>query len=166
MNTENVKGAGILIYFDNSHNFDKNLKKEILYLCLIDKTKGQYDFPKGCIDFNEEVLNCAIRETVEETGLVINRDYVLDSNDFSVFADGLAMFSAKYIDLMSSFEDFSLNKSKKIKIEKNPETLIKEHDGFVWLSYDQVSQNIIPYLQTTLDFYNSRIKSKIKDENQ
>ena len=97
---------------------------------------------------------------------MINKNYVLDSNNFNVFADGLAMFSAKYIDLMSSFEDFSLNKSKKIKIEKNPETLLKEHDGFVWLSYDQVCQNLIPYLQTTLDFYNTRIKSKISDESQ
>ena len=166
MNTKNVKGAGILIYFDNTNNFDKKLKKEILYLCLIDKRKGQYDFPKGCIDFNEEILRCAIRETAEETGLMINKNYVLDSNNFNVFADGLAMFSAKYIDLMSSFEDFSLNKSKKIKIEKNPETLLKEHDGFVWLSYDQVCQNLIPYLQTTLDFYNTRIKSKISDESQ
>lgn len=163
---KNIKAAGIVIYFDNTNGFDKDNEKEILYLCLLDRKKGQYDFPKGCIDFNEEVLSCAVRETKEETSLTISKDYMLDDHEYKIFANGLAMYSARYIDLNTTLKNFSLNKSKKIKIVKNPVTNYYEHDGFVWLSYDKVVKNILPYLQEVIIYYNGKIKSNKKYEKQ
>lgn len=165
MNTNLINGAGILIYFDNTPGFDKTNDKELLYLCLIDKKEGQYDFPKGCVDLNEEAIDCAIRETKEETCLIAGKDYVFDNNDYLISADKLAMYLAKYIDVSSSIENFCLNSSKKIKIEKNPDSKIKEHDGFIWLSYKEAKKNLLPYLHETLDYYNSKIKN-IKNEKQ
>lgn len=161
MNTELINAAGIVIYFDNTLRLDKTNDNEILYLCLIDKKKGEYDFPKGCIDsFDEDAISCAIRETKEETSLEVSIDYVIDSNEYHILSDKLAMFSARYIDLLSSLRNFCINKSEKIKIIKNPETGHVEHSGFVWLSYEKAKKNMLPYLQETLEYYNSKIKKQ------
>ena len=51
-----VKKAGCILI---------NLKEKKIALVLRD---GQYSFPKGHLEKNETIKECAIRETIEETG--------------------------------------------------------------------------------------------------
>jgi 8-oxo-dGTP pyrophosphatase MutT (NUDIX family) len=44
--------------------------KDIRYLCVKGRKSGKWSFPKGHPDNNEEPYDCAIRELMEETGLV------------------------------------------------------------------------------------------------
>lgn len=44
------------------------LNKELNKIALVVRKENEYSFPKGHIESGEELLKCAIRETVEETG--------------------------------------------------------------------------------------------------
>jgi len=43
---------------------------ESRYLCVKGRKSGKWSFPKGHPDSNEEPYDCALRELMEETGLV------------------------------------------------------------------------------------------------
>ena len=91
MKNSPITGAGFVIFFDNRSLIVKNMPKEILYFVLVD-IKDKNDFPKGAIDPYEDSLNCAIRETKEESNLVINKNYQLYKNIHKVFGRGLSMY--------------------------------------------------------------------------
>ena len=63
-------GAGILL---------RNSKNQILLVC--DKKSGRWGFPKGHPEQcdNKLPFNTAIRECLEETGLELNVDYVIEN---------------------------------------------------------------------------------------
>jgi len=119
-------GAGIVCYFDNRSGDIKKHEKDILYLCLTTH-KGRYDFPKGAIDYKEEIEACALRETYEECNL--------DLFDFASLSDysfqcgrGLFMF-------LGEIKSSSI---KSIKIKMNPKIKIYEHTGFKFLTIESI----------------------------
>lgn len=44
--------------------------QDISYLCVKGRKSGKWSFPKGHPDMNEDPYDCALRELMEETGLV------------------------------------------------------------------------------------------------
>lgn len=44
------------------------LNKDLNKIALVVRRKNEYSFPKGHVECGEELLKCAIRETIEETG--------------------------------------------------------------------------------------------------
>jgi len=60
---------------------------------------GYYDVPKGELDENETPLECAIRETREETGLVIPENILTDLGEFDYLPNKkrLHLFKCEYI---------------------------------------------------------------------
>ena len=136
--TNKLTGAGVVPIFDNREGIFSDLKKDILYLALHDK-KGRYDFPKGCIDLKHGELpyDCAIREMFEECNLSLKdfKENKVSGNTTEagfMCGDRLLMF-------------FGVVKNiSNIKIKPNPEIQAKkgidyyEHDGFSWLTYEEV----------------------------
>ena len=101
------------------------------------KHKATYELPKGTRDPGESSLNCAIRETFEETGLRISEKELFAGPYRTSF---LLMWLAE-IDI-----------NKKITIAKNPESGKYEHDGYDWLSYEEAMQSVYPYLRPFVDW--------------
>ena len=96
------------------------------------KHKATYDLPKGTRDTGESMLQCAIRETFEETGIDISQDEFIAGPHKTSF---LHMWLAE-IDIQ-----------EKIIISRNPESGKFEHDGYDWLSEREAMQNVYPYLK-------------------
>ena len=127
---ENKMGAGIiLIAYEND---------EPLLLGLIGDKKHRlkhgaiYDLPKGTADPGEAQIDCAIRETFEETGINIHQDELIAGPYRTSF---LHMWIAE-IDI-----------NERIVIERNPESGKFEHDGYDWLTQDQALASVYPYLR-------------------
>lgn len=95
------------------------------------RSKGVYDLPKGQLDPGESFLEGAHRECFEETG--IKKKYLISNNP--VISSRLSLWIAKV--------DFNT----KIKINKNPETGELEHEGYKWLTLDQLENNCLIYLK-------------------
>lgn len=95
------------------------------------KHKATYDLPKGTRDPGESMIDCAIRETFEETGINISRSEFITGPKRTSF---LHMWLAE-IDIQ-----------EKIIISRNPESGKFEHDGYDWLSRNEAMKNAYPYL--------------------
>ncbi len=122
---QECSGAGVIIYYDNREGLIKNETHDILYLFLV--TGKTLDFPKGQKDHGEYPFDCAVRETKEECGLVLDRDYFCNENMFKQFSEGLVMYLGK---------KNGNELLKNIEILPNTSVVppIKEHDYPVWLS--------------------------------
>lgn len=98
---------------------------------------GRYCLPGGRRDKDESIINCAIRELYEETGIVVAED-----------------------DVFPVTVTYSSNYSKIVfvtKITHNTVVLNWEHDRYVWVDYNKVAQySLVPGLSSTLRFVTSR----------
>lgn len=77
-----------------------NVKYDIHYFIEhsnIQLTDCEYSFPKGRKNQNETILNCAIRETYEETGLRKDIDYILTDTIITELLIGINNREYKYI---------------------------------------------------------------------
>ena len=123
-------GAGIILMA-----MDNDTPK---ILGLIGDTKHRrkhgatYDLPKGTRDPGESMIDCAIRETFEETGINITPIELLEGPFRTSF---LHMWLAE------------IDVNEKIIISKNPETGKFEHDGYDWLTKDEALKTCYPYLR-------------------
>lgn len=145
------KASGFLLYCDNSKGLVKGMAKEKLILVLKDiNNKG--DFPKGVVEEkkNESLMQCAIRETKEETGLIVNKNFKVVDNSYFYNKTGLHIFLAKVL-----CKD---GKLPEIKFEKNPETNIVEHTEYYWLTYKEAYLLLPGYLKKFLKAYKEKIK--------
>lgn len=69
-NYDNLKEEDINDKSYRSRGLIINSNKEILLGCL----DGAYQFPGGHLDGNETIMECLLREILEETGLEISKD--------------------------------------------------------------------------------------------
>ncbi|MBZ9577632.1 NUDIX domain-containing protein [Patescibacteria group bacterium] len=72
MNKKPTAGTGVIILKDNKvllgkRNEDPEKADSLLH------GEGTWTLPGGKLDFREDILNCAWRETYEETGIKINK---------------------------------------------------------------------------------------------
>lgn len=147
------KASGFLMYYDNSKGLLKNMPNKKLILVLKD-INGKGDFPKGVLekDINESLIQCAIRETKEETGLVANKNFKIVDNSYFYNNTGLHIFLAKVL--------LDNGKLPKIKFAKNPETDIIEHIGYYWLTYREAFLLLPSYLKKFLNAYRDKINDR------
>ena len=103
-------GCGIILY--------KRSKGKIKYLGLEgpphlqQKNKGRWDLPKGIKDGNESDIETAVRETWEETGILLHGR---DLSEETLTVGPLTMYYAE------------CPTHKKPILSKNPQTGIQEH---------------------------------------
>ena len=129
-------GSGLILYIKENDN--------IKYCCLKTK-KGEYDFPKGCIDYPEHEVDCAIREADEEAN--IKREYFdfvlgIDQDDNYNCGDRLLLYLCK-------FDPTYINN---LRVKKNPETDIFEHEKVLWLTKSEAEENLLSYMKGSLDW--------------
>ena len=96
------------------------------------KHRATYDLPKGTRDPGESMVDCAIRETFEETGINITPSEFIAGPHRTSF---LHMWIAE------------IGIHEKIIISKNPESGKFEHDGYDWLTKDEALKMCYPYLR-------------------
>ena len=96
---------------------------------------GSYDLPKGAVESFENIFAAALRETEEECGITD-----LD------FRWGMVTTQARNVTLYIAATD-----SNPV-INPNPETGEYEHHGAKWLSFDQASQKLHPYLRPVVSW--------------
>lgn len=111
-----------------------NAQAELL-LCHV-TGQGHWDLPKGGLHDGETPLKAALRETREETGLVIDADALLDlgrfeyrpKKDLHLFATLMPRIDASRLHCESQFSQFATGKR------------LPEMDSFQWAEFARVPQ--------------------------
>ena len=121
------RGAGIVVI--------RHVGNETKFLGLIgpdflqEKHDGIYDIPKGMAEPNEDMWDCAVRETYEETSLIIDKSQIV----CGPFVHGqLTVWCCKTND--------------EPELRLNPKLNIYEHEGYVWLSGNDLLFDAYNYL--------------------
>ncbi len=94
------------------------------------KKNGVYDIPKGKINPGETILDCAKRECEEESGIAIDDSQIIG---YPYVDNGLWVYSA-----ITNQEPC---------ISPNPITGIVEHEGYKWLSREEILKHSLDYLR-------------------
>jgi len=125
-------GAGFLIgkFFPNG---------DIRFLGLVApiekrlKKNGIYDIPKGKLNTGETNLECAKRECWEEAGILVDDSHIIG---YPYSDKGLCIYSAIT--------------DQEPTIIPNPSTGIVEHEGYDWLSSDEILNLSLDYLKNII----------------
>ena len=126
---EKMMGAGIILMaFDGKIPMILGLIGDHEYR---KKHNAIYDLPKGAKDLGESALDCALRETFEETGIDILESELIAGPIVDSF---LTMWLAE------------IPISTSISIGKNPISGKFEHDGYRWLNEQEAMKDVYPYL--------------------
>lgn len=135
-----MAGAGFVLY----REFHDGIK----FLGLIGpefhqkRCDGKYDVPKGVVDDSDNThFDTAVREAWEEAGYAITNNVV----QAGPYKDGLLS-----IWLAQVFKD--------PVIKPNPETGIVEHNGYDWLTPEELSKNCYNYLTPSILWASGIIK--------
>ncbi|MEM3405827.1 MAG: NUDIX domain-containing protein [Candidatus Pacearchaeota archaeon] len=117
------KSSGIILYY---------LDNEIPYFILL-KYKTYWGFPKGIIENNENELETALRETIEETG--INNIQLIKG-----FKYKQKWFFKRENDFINKEATFFLGKTTKEDAAKTK--ISYEHESFVWLPFNKALERL------------------------
>ena len=116
--TQEVYAAGLLL--SRVENSDR------LWLLLQNKKRADWGFPKGHQEIGESLVQCALRECAEETGIAI----------LSIHGEPLQI-------------DYQVNASKHKTVfyfpaetETDAVTISKEHAGFAWCTKAEVCERM------------------------
>lgn len=101
------------------------------------KHGAMYDLPKGTRDPGESMVDCAIRETFEETGINIAVS---------------EMFAGPYRTSFLHMWIAEIDIREKIIIGQNPQTGKYEHDGYDWLTEEKAIKMTYPYLRPFVEW--------------
>ena len=118
------------------------VNKEIALVCR----KGEYSFPKGHLESNETLQECAIRETIEETG---HTCHLLNNKEISI----IHYIDSKGNEIENYFYLAVDDGTAEIEIKE------KEKEITVWKKYNDVEKTLSH--QNLKDFWNE-IKFKIE----
>jgi putative (di)nucleoside polyphosphate hydrolase len=117
-----------------------------LLLCHVTGQR-HWDLPKGGIHDGESPLEAALRETHEETGLVLDASTVLDlgrreytgKKDLHLFALVSPRIDPRELHCVSCFVERGSGRSR------------PEMDGFGWFAFDRVAELCTPKLAAVLE---------------
>ena len=100
---------------------------------------GRYCLPGGKLEKNESLINCALRELNEETGIVLNETLTPVTISYN-------SYYSKIVYMLLSKNGFNVN-------------LNWEHDHYVWASYSEsLSMSLVTSLPTTIKYlYNNAL---------
>lgn len=122
------------------------INKELKKIGLVYRKKlNDYSFPKGHLEENETLLECAVRETTEETG----RDCKLISDK----EIGVIEYT-NYEGQIKTYMFLALDKGK-----TNKKIAEKDKEELVWVNYNEVESKLS--YQNLKDFWN-KVKEKVE----
>ena len=115
---------------------------------LLLRAWSHWDFPKGNVEAGESLMEAAIREVQEETGLSSLK-----------FPWGTAFArTAVYSRDKVAYYTISRTETAEVILVPNPQTGIKEHDEFRWIPWSQMSNFLSPRLGGIVDWVESVTK--------
>jgi 8-oxo-dGTP pyrophosphatase MutT (NUDIX family) len=120
------QSAGFIVVRRRNHTW------EVLGL----RVWGKIDIPKGHLDNGESFLDAALRECYEEAGIVVdvNSDMPWDAISY------VSERPHKDVTVFIAVTD------QEPQIRENPETKQFEHDGYHWLTWEEMQRRCYPYL--------------------
>ena len=122
------------------------INKELKKIGLVYRKKiNDYSFPKGHLEENETLSECAVRETTEETG----RDCKLISDK----EIGVIEYT-NYEGQIKTYMFLALDKGK-----TNKKIAEKDKEELVWVNYNEVASKLS--YQNLKDFWN-KVKEKVE----
>ncbi|CCY94399.1 hydrolase NUDIX family protein [Firmicutes bacterium CAG:884] len=122
------------------------INKELKKIGLVYRKKlNDYSFPKGHLEENETLSECAVRETTEETG----RDCKLISDK----EIGVIEYT-NYEGQIKTYMFLALDKGK-----TNKKIAEKDKEELVWVNYNEVESKLS--YQNLKDFWN-KVKEKVE----
>lgn len=122
------------------------INKELKKIGLVYRKKiNDYSFPKGHLEENETLSECAVRETTEETG----RDCKLISDK----EIGVIEYT-NYEGQIKTYMFLALDKGK-----TNKKIAEKDKEELVWVNYNEVESKLS--YQNIKDFWN-KVKEKVE----
>lgn len=130
------------------------------YLML--RAWSYWDFPKGKVDDGEGLLDTAVRELEEESGITaVNFNWGQQSIETEPYKTKVDGKSAKKIATYYLAE----YKDGEVHIEPNPETGEVEHEEFRWMTYNEIVEGIklSPRIRKVLDWADSIVKGDTND---
>lgn len=147
---DNISASGIICYYDNRKGELFEFEKDILYLCL-EARNSEYDFPKGCMDEGEDVIQCAHRETYEEANID-----TFDFKEVTSYCIPCGRALCLYIGELKE----SVLLDDVVKIKQNPVTKIYEHKNYFFVTKSVAINNLADYLIEPLEKADSIIRGK------
>jgi 8-oxo-dGTP pyrophosphatase MutT (NUDIX family) len=109
---------------------------------------GKIDIPKGHVEPGESDLEAAIRECREEAGILID-----PSHDMA-WGPGAHTNERKHKDVVV----YLATTDQEPMIMPNPETKQYEHDGYHWLTWDEMRRRCYPYLVDSVNWAQETIE--------
>ncbi len=137
---EKEKSAGFVIVRK------RNASWEVLGL----RVWGKIDIPKGHLEESESNLAAALRECYEEAGLSI------DPNENMPWGQSSFVSERPHKDVVV----FVAVTDQEPIIQVNPETKQYEHDGYHWLSWDEMKRRCYPYLVEAIVWAQTVVESR------
>jgi 8-oxo-dGTP pyrophosphatase MutT (NUDIX family) len=103
---------------------------------------GKIDIPKGHVEEGEGDLEAAMRECEEEAGISI------DPGSDMPWGSGFYVNERKHKDVII----YLASTEQEPMIRPNPETKQYEHDGYHWLTWDEMRRRCYPYLVDSINW--------------
>lgn len=104
---------------------------------------GYYSIPAGGLEMNESLLNAAIREVFEETGITVKEE-------------NCTLFHLMHCKIDKEIWTGAFFASKKFI----GEPIVKEphkHSEVAWITFQKIPENIVPYVKQAIDAYQSML---------
>jgi 8-oxo-dGTP pyrophosphatase MutT (NUDIX family) len=115
---------------------------------LLLRAWSHWDFPKGNVESGETLMEAALREVNEETGI----------SNLTFPWGGAFARTAVYSRDKVAYYSIATTTSTEITLAPNPQTGIKEHDEYRWVCWAHVRNLISPRLSCIIDWVESVTK--------
>lgn len=125
-------------------------KENDSYLFLMLRSYNYWDFPKGKIELNENVMQAALREVKEETGItILNFNWGKDYYETEVYGVTNKQKTASFFLAETTVTE--------VVMGINQELGKPEHEEYQWFTYSEALKHSVPRIRKVLKWANKKI---------
>lgn len=125
------------------------------WYALVLRAWSHWDFPKGSVEHGETLMQAAIREVKEETGIT--------QLEFH-WGSSLARTNIYSKDKVAYYA-IAQTLNPEVQILPNPQTGLKEHDEYQWCPWENLGHLLSPRLHPILNWVSARTGLPVLDFN-
>ncbi|MFM8331092.1 MAG: NUDIX domain-containing protein [Candidatus Methylumidiphilus sp.] len=124
------------------------------YLML--RAFNYWDFPKGVVERDEEPLDAAMREVMEETGLILELgDFRWGKGYQETAPYGMGKIARYYLAESQTGDPY---------LPANPQSGRAEHEEFRWVTYQEAQLILPPRLKSVLNWADWLVQRALEDD--